>query len=192
MPSVFTHLAVGASLAAVLPRDQRTLGAGALLAFAAAAPDLDVIAFGMGIPYEHPLGHRGVTHSLPFAAAMALLSIPAWRRWLPASGGAAAHLTAARPTAAHLAAALTFVALASHGLLDSLTDAGKGIGLLIPFDTERYFAPWRPILTSPVSVERFFTGRGLVILKNEMRVVGVPLLAFVVAVLALRRTGTIR
>ena len=30
-------------------------------------PDLDVIAFTLGIPYAHPLGHRGFLHSLLFA-----------------------------------------------------------------------------------------------------------------------------
>jgi hypothetical protein len=33
----------------------------------AMAPDLDVWAFRLGIPYQAPLGHRGFTHSLAFA-----------------------------------------------------------------------------------------------------------------------------
>ncbi|HEU4994167.1 MAG TPA: metal-dependent hydrolase [Gemmatimonadaceae bacterium] len=37
----------------------------------AALPDLDAIGFWMGIPYDHMLGHRGLTHSLTFAALIA-------------------------------------------------------------------------------------------------------------------------
>ena len=43
---------------------------------------------------------------------------------------------------------LLFVAMASHGVLDALTDGGRGVGFLIPFSSERFFFPWRPI---PVS-----------------------------------------
>src|SRR5215470_8198453 len=39
----------------------------------AIAPDLDVLAFRFGIPYEDPLGHRGLSHSIPFAALFAAL-----------------------------------------------------------------------------------------------------------------------
>ena len=33
----------------------------------AVIPDIDVLAFKFGIPYSHPLGHRGFTHSILFA-----------------------------------------------------------------------------------------------------------------------------
>ena len=39
----------------------------------AVAPDFDVIGLRLGIPYGHLLGHRGLSHSLAFALAMALL-----------------------------------------------------------------------------------------------------------------------
>ncbi|HXV37121.1 MAG TPA: metal-dependent hydrolase [Myxococcota bacterium] len=172
MPSAIAHGLFGAALSSLLPRRQRAKWVVALLAALAAAPDLDVVAFRLGIPYEHPLGHRGVTHSLFFAACVALASIPFWRRALQASAGAASLLT--------------FVAVASHGVLDTFTDAGRGIGLFIPFDNDRYFAPWRPILTSPLSASRFLSERGLAILQNEVRWVGVPTLAFVATVAAAR------
>jgi inner membrane protein len=81
---------------------------------------------------------------------------------------------------------LTFAAVASHGVLDTFTDAGHGVGLFIPFDNGRYFAPWRPILTSPLSISRFLSERGLAILQNEACWVGVPALAFVATVSAAR------
>src|SRR5687768_9587087 len=36
-------------------------------------PDADVIGFALGIPYPHPWGHRGATHSLAFAIGVATL-----------------------------------------------------------------------------------------------------------------------
>lgn len=172
MPSAFAHGFVAASLATTLPASIRPRWFVAALAGLAAAPDLDVIAYSLGVPYAHPLGHRGVTHSLFFAASIGALSFPLWRRALPSHRG--------------LAAALTGLALASHGVLDTFTDAGLGIGLFLPFEGSRYFAPWRPILTSPLSVDAFFSGRGLAILQNEALWVGLPCLVFAAGVAAIR------
>ena len=38
----------------------------------AVLPDLDVLGFHAGIPYEHTLGHRGLSHSLLFALVVGL------------------------------------------------------------------------------------------------------------------------
>ena len=158
MPSAFAHAAVGASLAASLPPQSRRLWIVVVLAALAAAPDLDVIGFRLDIPYAHPLGHRGLTHSLFFAAAIGVASLPLWRR--------------AGVERARQAAGLTFLAIASHGLLDTFTDAGLGVGLFIPFENSRYFAPFRPLLTSPLSVRSFVSPRGLEILGNELIWIG--------------------
>jgi hypothetical protein len=40
--------------------------------------------------------------------------------------------------------------LASHAVLDTMTDGGLGCALLWPFDLTRYFAPWRPIPVAPI------------------------------------------
>ncbi len=156
-----------------LPQPLRNPAGFGLLAFLAAAPDLDVIGFSFDIPYSHPLGHRGLSHSVFFAAALAAASWPLWRHRL--SSGATR------------AAVVCFVAIASHGLLDTLTDGGLGIGLWIPLDDGRYFAPWRPIEVSPLSVDAFLSHRGLAILANEARWVGLPCLAFTASVWAWRR-----
>jgi len=50
-----------------------------------------------------------------------------------------------------------FLATASHGLLDALTDGGLGVAFFAPFDNHRYFLPWRPIHVSPIGAGRFFT-----------------------------------
>jgi len=163
VPSAFAHAAVGASFATALPTSSRPFWVPLCLAAVAAAPDLDVIAFRLGIPYSSPLGHRGLTHSLLFAALVGLVSLPLWRM--------------ARLERARLAAILTFCAVASHGLLDTFTDAGLGVGLLIPLNDVRYFAPLRPLLTSPLSVRAFFSPDGLAILANELVWVGPVALA---------------
>ena len=163
MPSAFSHAAVGMSLACFAPRrlaPHLTIG----LALLAAAPDLDVVGLRLGIPYDHALGHRGLSHSLFFALGVAAMLGVAWRFCAPSRWWAGVPV-------------LAFLALASHGLLDTLTDAGLGIGLLLPFDETRYFAPWRPLLTSPLSVEAFFSGAGVSILRSEIAWLGPPIVA---------------
>src|SRR3954464_5070711 len=90
-------------------------------------PDADVIAFSLGIPYEAPWGHRGATHSLCFAAAVALLAMTAAR---------VGRVPVLRT------AILSFAVVASHGIADAFTDGGLGAALLWPFSDERFFAPW--------------------------------------------------
>lgn len=58
------------------------------------------------------------------------------------------------------------VVVASHGLLDTLTDGGKGIALLWPLSNERYFAPWRPIPVAPIGA-RIFSTSGLELMARE-------------------------
>jgi inner membrane protein len=138
----------------------------ATAALCAAAPDLDVLAFFVGIPYQAPLGHRGFTHSLAFAlllgAAAALLL-----RTLLGRG--------ARPPFAHTLALLT-LATASHGFFDAFTNGGHGVAFLWPFDDTRYFAPFRPIQVSPLSVKHFIRA-STTIVATEALWMGVPALA---------------
>jgi inner membrane protein len=56
---------------------------------------------------------------------------------------------------------------ASHGILDALTNGGRGIAFLAPFSNQRFFFPWRPIQVSPIGAG-FFSARGLDVLKSEL------------------------
>jgi inner membrane protein len=67
-----------------------------------------------------------------------------------------------------------FLATASHGLLDAMTDGGLGVAFFSPFNNARYFLPWRPIRVSPIGVSRFFTDRGLEVLKSELFWIWLP------------------
>lgn len=170
MPSAFAHAAVGAALVAAAPPAHRRPLIAVAAAALAAAPDLDVIGFWFGIPYSHPLGHRGLTHSIPFAIGVGVFVRITWRG----------------PRALALAL-LMACACASHGLLDALTNAGLGVGLAIPFWNDRYFFPWRPILTSSLDPRDAFSRRGLEILLNEARWIGLATLAWLSVVLGARK-----
>lgn len=144
MPTVMTHAALGWGLARAARRRQpdplarpRAVMAAAL----AVAPDLDVVAFRLGIPHDHMLGHRGLSHSLAFAALAALACWAGLRRW---SDGERS------PGPVDLA--VLFAAAASHALLDMATNGGLGVALLAPFSTDRFFWPARPIPVSPIGV----------------------------------------
>lgn len=126
----------------------------AMAAFTALSllPDADVVAFSLGIPYSAPFGHRGASHSFAAAAAVGLLA------------GLAARLF----EVSFIKAALFSAAVvASHGLLDALTDGGLGIALLWPFSNERFFAPWRPIPVAPIGMN-FLSARGMRVAAAEL------------------------
>jgi inner membrane protein len=108
------------------------------------------------------LGHRGITHSLAFAAVLAALVV--------ALGFRGPRWTGRRPTLW----LLLFLATASHGVLDAMTNGGSGIAFFAPFDDTRYFFPWRPIPVSPISLDRFLSERGLRVLQGEMLWVWLP------------------
>jgi len=155
--TVLTHAVVGAAFTRFVPAGVSRLRSALVLAAAAVIPDLDVIGFSLGIPYAHPLGHRGFTHSLLFAALLAavaarftLESLIAWRRFL-----------------------VLFAATASHGILDAFTDGGLGVGFLIPFSNERFFAPVRPLPVSPIGID----GSIPAIVGTEVVYVWLPILA---------------
>ena len=182
MATAFTHALVGGLLGGAaperLPRTRLVL-VGALLAV---LPDLDVVAFRLDIPYGHPLGHRGASHSLLFAACAGVL------------GAVAVMGARVRSRDGLMVAVLLALATASHGFLDAFTDAGRGVGFWIPLSDARYFFPWRPLATSPVSVQAFFEGPALLILWNEMVWVWLPVLALaaLAALARRRRAGSAR
>jgi inner membrane protein len=123
-------------------------------------PDLDVLAFSLGIPYGSPFGHRGITHSLFFAAALSGLVAAATRQvGLQMSVRVWFYL---------------FASIASHGLVDACTNGGRGIGLLIPLSAQRFFFPWRPIQVSPIGVSWFFSPEVWFVLKSELLWVWLP------------------
>jgi inner membrane protein len=193
MASAFTHAFFAASLGTVMipthvPKRARLAALGALLAV---LPDADVIAFAFGIPYADLLGHRGLSHSLAFAAAIGALFALAWGQGAKRHAPKRATLSNSNdPTAPAFLRSFPylFVAMASHGVLDAMTDGGLGVAFFAPFSSDRYFFGWRPILVSPIAVDRFFSLRGLRILRSEFFVVWLPSLALAAGALAIRHS----
>ncbi len=143
-------------------------------AAAGVAPDLDVLLhFLPGSTYAALGGHRGITHSLFFAAVVgAAISLIAFRRselsrvrvWMGLAG-----------------------ALASHDVLDMLTSYGGGVTLFAPFSWEVVTFSWHPL--DPDAAARAAStawGQLGLAVGNEVLWVWLPALA-VVAVVSLRR-----
>jgi inner membrane protein len=176
MPTIFSHGIAAAALLTAFPRRAVPLGVLILGIACAIAPDIDVIAIPFGARSGDLLGHRGFTHSLLFAAALASAGLAgAVRAW---------------PSIGHRGAIwfYLFMATASHGLLDALTSRhGLGIPFFWPFDATRYFFPFTPVAMSPLGTH-FFSERGLSVLLNEIRWIWVPSLLFAMVALGLRQT----
>ena len=136
-----------------------------------------MIGFRFGIRYGDFWGHRGFTRSLVFAALLAgAVAAVVFRRGASKIGKF--------PLFAYL-----FLATASHGVLDAMTNGGLGVAFFSPFDNRRYFLPWRPILVSPIAVTRFFSPRGYAILRNELVWIWLPAILFAALVLTLARAS---
>lgn len=163
MASAFSHAVAALAIGACFHRPgipKRVWVAGALCSV---VPDLDVIGFRFGIDYGDFWGHRGFTHCLLFAALLAAsVSILVFRR-LRLLG-----------TSLLWIGSYLFLATASHGFLDAMTDGGLGVAFFSPFSNDRYFLPWRPIQVSPIGVGRFFTERGWTVLQSELLWIWLP------------------
>ena len=138
-------------------------------------PDLDVIGFHFGIRYGDFWGHRGFTHSLFFAALVAGAATGIMFRRDPSSLGRFSTWT------------YFFLAAASHGLLDAMTDGGLGVAFFAPFDNHRYFLPWTPIRVSPIGIGRFFTARSLAVVQTELLWIWLPAGLLAVSAWIIRR-----
>jgi inner membrane protein len=160
MCTVITHPAVPIALSVLLPRDAASSSLFLAGCVCSVVPDLDVIGFEFGIQYSDMLGHRGLTHSISFAAALALLvTLTLFQN----SHGS--------PFVIFL---FLFLSTLSHPVLDALTNGGLGVGFFAPFSNRRYFFPYRPIQVSPIGVVGFFSWRGIDVLLSEIKWVWLP------------------
>ena len=136
MATIFTHALAAASLGQAGKADWRKDWRFWYIAvLCSVLPDVDILGFRFGIRYGDLWGHRGMTHSLLFAAVIAVVmafrfGFPGAERWKMMM--------------------LLFVITASHGVLDALTNGGLGIAFFSPFNRERYFFPWTPEQVSQI------------------------------------------
>ena len=156
MASLFGHGLVGYTLSKIVDSKSNKL----LLFLAigsAILPDIDVIAFNFGIPYNHPMGHRGFSHSIVFAILWAILIALVLRKQKK-----------------HVVFSVIFLSTLSHGILDALTTGGKGVGFLIPFSDERFFFPLKIIKVSPIGISKFFSEWGMRVILSELKYIAIP------------------
>jgi inner membrane protein len=159
MASIISHPAVPLALSVALGTDRIPPALTAAACAASVLPDIDALGFAAGVPYGHTFGHRGFTHSLFFALMSAVFCSLFAKR------------LGATPWTVF---AMVFVAAASHGFLDALTNGGMGVAFFSPFSNRRYFLPWHVILVSPIGVSRFVSERGLRVLRSELVWIWLP------------------
>lgn len=170
MPSLVGHFTVPLAVRVARMLPPRLLAVGLA---ASMLPDADTAGMLLGVPHDALLGHRGITHSVAFALAVALLAA-AFAPWLRTSVKQAGLLV--------LACAL------SHPLLDMLTNGGPGVMIGWPLSSARMFAPWRPIEVSPIGVG-FFSARGLVVVASELLWIALPSVAIALVARRMRQSA---
>ena len=162
MASVVSHAVATLGIGATFYRAGTPNSAWVAGAICSVIPDLDVIGFRFGIRYGDFWGHRGFTHSVLFAAFLASVAL------------LAAFHNAGPGLSRFALWSYLFLATASHGFLDAMTDGGLGVAFFSPFNNSRYFFPWTPIHVSPIGLTRFFSHRGLEVLQSELLVIWLP------------------
>ena len=177
MPSVFGHAVTSLALARVFSFEKQTVNFWMLAVYCSVIPDGDVIAFYFGTPYGHLLGHRGLSHSIFFAAIVGFAvayfffrHIPRYsRRWW------------------RYAFFYLFV-IVCHDLGDALSNGGLGVAFFAPFSLRRYFFAWRPLEVSPIGgLTYFFSWQGWVVIRSELIWIWIPSLALVLVFSLVRR-----
>ncbi len=176
MASAFSHAFVAVALGSAYAQHRMPWYFWVLSMTCSILPDADVLGFAVGLPYNSLWGHRGLSHSLCFAFVLSLCVVSlAFRQ----------HGAFSWPWWSHVL--YFFVVTASHGVLDAMTDGGRGIAFFAPFDPARYFFPWRPVRVSPINIRAFFSTRGLQILSSELVCIWIPTTLVCAAVRVCRR-----
>ncbi|MBI3098855.1 MAG: metal-dependent hydrolase [Planctomycetes bacterium] len=176
MSTFLGHALVGVGLAAVgLGRAKSPLLRHPLLwmagAFLGVLPDFDIVVFRFFGHAWAPSGHRGPSHTLGAALAVAL-----------ALAGVGA-LFRARLTDIGRICGTAFAIVYTHALMDALCGAGRGVALAWPFSDVAWLSPVRLLPGAawsravPDLVELFGTAHNLSVLGGEMLIFGPPALA---------------
>lgn len=103
-------------------------------------PDIDTCAYVFAISDNHPLGHRGLAHSLVFAVLVAFCVVRYGYRDAPLLSPRYCALTG-----------WFFLITALHGVFDAMVHASPGVMFFRPFDHTRYLLPWQPLVDAPIA-----------------------------------------
>lgn len=175
MASLFGHAFIAIALGKSFSRKQRTWKLILVAIVCTIIPDADVIGFQFGISYGGFWGHRGFTHSFLFALLFGILmTFLFYRQQFLTKKGI-------------LLMFFFFLCTASHSILDAMTNGGYGVAFFSPFNDTRYFFPWRPIEVSPLGILRFFSERGLQVIRSEIVWIGVPGMIYMIIAFLIRK-----
>lgn len=167
MPMTTTHALV--PLAASLAFTNRPVPWRLVLvaAFAAAAPDVDgLFKHFLHVPVSSIYSHRGAAHSLFVALAAGIL---------------AALFHKALEVRPMTAGVVIAASMASHGILDMMTNSGQAVAYLWPLSSARMFADWRPIQSGPDYVSNLVSG-SIARLRVELFQLIIPMFALALLV----------
>lgn len=171
MPMTTTHALLPLAVAVAVARRPVPWRLIAVTMVASAAPDIDAfIKNAFHLPVTSIYAHRGAAHSLFVALAAGLLAALFHKR------------IGVRPLTAGV---LVAAAMASHGLLDMMTDSGLPVAYLWPLSSVRLFADWRWIHSSAVHWYNFSATAPLR-LVGELTQLIIPLFALALVVRAAR------
>ncbi len=159
MPTILSHPAVPLALHVGLGQRVVSSRLLAVSVVCSILPDLDVLAFQMGIPYSSYLGHRGFTHSIFFALVIAVICTAFYQQL---------H------TSSRAAFSVSFLSGVSHGFLDAFTNGGLGVAFLWPISDQRFFFPVQVIEVSPIGLSRFLSSYAWHVLYSEIIWIWLP------------------
>ncbi len=171
MASAFSHIAIPVAFRLGFGKKEVSTPLFILSSLSSTIPDLDVLAFRLGIAYESPWGHRGFSHSIMFALLCSLAIMFCHQR-----------LKATKT----MTFMVIFLSMISHGVLDALTNGGLGVAFFWPFQNDRLFFPWNVIEVSPIGLKRFFGVKGLSVLMSEFLYIWLPCLSLALSLKSLR------
>jgi inner membrane protein len=173
LPTFIGHAVTGIALSSTISNKRQWLKIGFISVFCSIVADADAIGFRLGIPYQHWLGHRGFSHSIIFAAAVAFVVL----LFFPEKSLKYRFLYFC----------VFFPCGLLHSIFDAMTNGGLGVAFFSPFNNNRYFFSWTPIEVSPLSIKRFLATRGLDVIRSEFFWVIVPSFFFMVMAIIYRR-----
>jgi inner membrane protein len=175
MASLFGHAFIAISLGKSFSRKKRTWKIIIIAIVCAILPDADVVGFQFGIPYGSFWGHRGFSHSFLFALLLGIFAtFLFYRKHFFTNKGLILIL-------------FFFLSTASHSILDAMTNGGYGVAFFSPFNNTRYFFPWTPIKVSPIGILRFFSERGLQVIRSEIVWIGLPGMIYMIIAFLIRK-----
>lgn len=176
MASLFGHAFIAISLGKSFSRKKRTWKIIIIAIVCAILPDIDVVGFQFGIAYGSFWGHRGFSHSFLFALLLSVIVTSLfYRKDFFTKKGLILIL-------------FFFLSTASHSILDAMTNGGHGVAFFSPFNNTRYFFPWTPIKVSPIGILRFFSERGLQVIRSEIVWIGLPGMLYMIIAFLIRKS----